>query len=54
MLDRRWVGESGNMGNPALATVENGRRIVERTVQVGVQILSVLDQQAGLEASRQP
>ena len=54
MLDRRWVGESGNMGNPALATVENGRRIIERTVQVGVQILAVLDQQARLEASERP
>jgi creatinine amidohydrolase len=51
MLDKRWVGESGNMGDPSLATVEHGRRIVDRTVEVGLQILSVLGHQAKLEST---
>lgn len=48
-LDRRWVGDSANMGDPSLATVEHGRIIIDRCVEVGVQILAVLDQQTRLE-----
>jgi creatinine amidohydrolase len=44
-LDRRWVGESKNMGDPSLATTAIGERILERCVEVGLQILTVLDQQ---------
>ena len=50
MLDERWVGESGNMGDPRLATVGHGRRILERTVEVGLQILSILERQAKHES----
>ena len=38
------------MGDPRLATVGHGRRILERTVEVGLQILSVLEQQAKHES----
>jgi creatinine amidohydrolase len=51
ILDERWVGESGNMGDPSLATVEHGRRILTRTVEVAQQILLVLEEQARHESS---
>ena len=50
-LDERWVGESGNMGDPRLANVEHGKRILERTVEVATQILQVLAEQAEHESS---
>jgi creatinine amidohydrolase len=53
-LDRRWVGDSQNMGDPALASIDNGRRIVDACVEVGVKILGVLEQQARLEADAGP
>jgi creatinine amidohydrolase len=49
-LDRRWVGESANMGDPSIANVDDGERIVSRCVEVGLQILGVLSQQSVLEA----
>jgi creatinine amidohydrolase len=50
-LDRRWVGESANMGDPSLATTEYGRQILDRCVEVGAQILDVLAQQAAIEGA---
>jgi creatinine amidohydrolase len=48
-LDRRWVGDSANMGDPSIARVEYGERIIQRCVEVGQQILGVLAQQSALE-----
>jgi creatinine amidohydrolase len=41
-LDERWVGESGNMGDPSKATAEKGQRILDETVEVGLKLLDVL------------
>lgn len=41
-LDERWVGESGNMGDPTKATAEKGHRILDQTVEVGLKLLEVL------------
>lgn len=48
-LDRRWVGDGNNMGDPSLARLEHGRRIVDRCVEVGLEILAVLEHEARLE-----
>jgi creatinine amidohydrolase len=48
-LDERWIGESRNMGDPSLAKVEHGQKVVDRCVEVGLQILEVLQQQSQLE-----
>jgi creatinine amidohydrolase len=53
-LDHRWVGESANMGDPSLARTEDGEAIVRRCVDVGIQILQVLAQQADLERAARP
>jgi creatinine amidohydrolase/Fe(II)-dependent formamide hydrolase-like protein len=44
-LDRRWIGRSGNMGDPTRAQPEHGERIIQRTVEVGLELLTVLQQQ---------
>ncbi len=43
--DERWIGASGNMGDPARATVEKGERLIARAVEVGVQLLEALAEQ---------
>jgi creatinine amidohydrolase len=48
-LDHRWIGESKNMGDPSIATMEHGRRIVSRCVEVGLEILDVLTHESRLE-----
>ncbi|MDB5597907.1 MAG: arfB [Hyphomicrobiales bacterium] len=42
-FDERWVGTSGNMGDPSLATAKDGERIVAQAVGTGVQVLEVLE-----------
>jgi creatinine amidohydrolase/Fe(II)-dependent formamide hydrolase-like protein len=44
-LDKRWVGTSGNMGDPTRASRDKGDRIMARAVEVGVQLLGVLAEQ---------
>jgi creatinine amidohydrolase len=41
-FDERWVGTSGNMGDPSQANGEDGDRVIEATVQMGVKLLGVL------------
>jgi creatinine amidohydrolase len=41
----RSCSEPGNMGNPMLATVEKGRRIVNATVEQAVRLLDSLEKQ---------
>jgi creatinine amidohydrolase len=43
--DERWIGESGNMGDPTPATAEKGNRIMEPAIKVGLQVLDVLAEQ---------
>jgi creatinine amidohydrolase len=43
--DARWIGTSGNMGDPTKATRDKGDRIIDRAVEVGVQLLGVLSEQ---------
>jgi creatinine amidohydrolase len=43
--DERWIGTSGNMGDPTKATAEKGDRIMQRAVEVGLQLLEVLAEQ---------
>jgi creatinine amidohydrolase len=45
VLDERWIGRSGNMGDPTKATAEKGERIIRQAVKVGVQLARVLAQQ---------
>lgn len=52
--DERWIGTSGNMGDPTKATRDKGDRIVRRTVDVGVQLLDVLAEQQRHRAARKP
>jgi creatinine amidohydrolase len=47
-LDERYVGRSGNMGDPSRATAEKGDRILEETVSTGLKLLDVLALQARL------
>jgi creatinine amidohydrolase len=44
-LDERWVGRSGNMGDPTRASAQHGERIIQRTIEVGLELLTVLSQQ---------
>ena len=44
-LDNRWIGRSGNMGDPTRATAADGDRIIQRTIEVGLELLTVLTQQ---------
>jgi creatinine amidohydrolase/Fe(II)-dependent formamide hydrolase-like protein len=44
-LDQRWVGTSGNMGDPTKASRDKGERIMQRAVEVGVQLLEALAEQ---------
>jgi creatinine amidohydrolase/Fe(II)-dependent formamide hydrolase-like protein len=44
-LDKRWIGRSGNMGDPTRATAAHGERIIARTIEVGLELLTVLAQQ---------
>lgn len=44
-LDERWIGESGNMGDPTRATAANGDRLMRRTVETGLKLLDVLAEQ---------
>ena len=44
-LDKRWIGRSGNMGDPTRATAAHGDRIIQRTIEVGLELLTVLAQQ---------
>jgi creatinine amidohydrolase len=41
-FDERWVGNSGNMGDPSLARAEDGERILTEAVTTGVNVLDVL------------
>ena len=50
--DERWIGTSGNMGDPTRATAEKGDRIIAGAVQVGLQLLEVLAEQQRLRAAR--
>ena len=43
--DERWIGTSGNMGDPRPATAEKGERIIEPAIQVGLQLIRVLGEQ---------
>jgi creatinine amidohydrolase len=51
-LDARWVGTSGNMGDPTRASRDKGDRIMARAVEVGVQLLEVLAEQRRQRSSR--
>lgn len=51
-FDERWVGTSGNMGDPAAATADKGERIVAATVALGVQLIQALREQRGLARGR--
>lgn len=42
-LDRRWIGDSGNYGNPKIATREKGEKIVDETVRRGIKLIEVLE-----------
>jgi creatinine amidohydrolase len=44
-LDERWIGKTGNMGDPTKATREKGDRIIDRAVEVGVQLVGVLNEE---------
>jgi creatinine amidohydrolase len=44
-MDHRYVGESGNMGDPCGATAEKGDLIMDATVEVGKLLLDVLERQ---------
>jgi creatinine amidohydrolase len=44
-LDERWIGCSGSMGDPTRATASGGDRIIDRTVEVGLELLTVLKKQ---------
>jgi creatinine amidohydrolase/Fe(II)-dependent formamide hydrolase-like protein len=44
-LDARWIGRWGNMGDPTRAKAAHGERIIQRTVEVGLELLAVLAQQ---------
>jgi creatinine amidohydrolase len=44
-MDERYVGSSGNMGDPLGATAEKGNRIIDATVQLGRELLEVLASQ---------
>lgn len=44
-LDKRWIGRSGNMGDPTRAKAADGDRIIKRTIEVGLELLTVLAQQ---------
>jgi creatinine amidohydrolase len=44
-LDERWIGRSGNMGDPTRAKAAHGDRIIKRTVEIGMELLAVLAQQ---------
>lgn len=41
-LDERYVGQSGNMGDPSKGTAEKGERILEEAVAAGLKLLDVL------------
>jgi creatinine amidohydrolase len=41
-FDARWLGESGNFGDPARATKEKGDAIVAATVQIGKKMFAAL------------
>jgi|SRR5581483_1033627 len=49
-LDERWVGRSGNMGDPRRAREEHGERIIGRTVEMGLQLLEALARQLARRA----
>jgi creatinine amidohydrolase/Fe(II)-dependent formamide hydrolase-like protein len=51
-LDARWVGTSGNMGDPTKASREKGDRIMHRAVEVGIDLLEALAEQRRQRASR--
>jgi creatinine amidohydrolase/Fe(II)-dependent formamide hydrolase-like protein len=44
-MDERYVGSSGNMGDPSAATSEKGDRILNATVDLGLALLEVLEAQ---------
>lgn len=50
-LDKRWIGQWGNMGDPTRATEANGNLIIDKTVEVGIELLSVLARQLELRAA---
>lgn len=52
-FDERWVGSSGNMGDPRGATAEKGERIVGATVDLGTALVEALRQQPS-RADRPP
>jgi creatinine amidohydrolase/Fe(II)-dependent formamide hydrolase-like protein len=49
-MDERYVGTSGNMGDPSGATAEKGDRIIAATIEMGRQLLDVLAAQERLES----
>lgn len=44
-FDERWVGKSGNMGDPTRASPDKGERIIARVVDVGLVLLDALSEQ---------
>lgn len=43
--DERWVGTSGNMGDPTRATADKGEQIIEAAVELGLVLLQALAEQ---------
>jgi creatinine amidohydrolase len=41
-FDERWVGQTGNMGDPTSAKAEDGERIIQHTVMMVGKVLDVL------------
>jgi creatinine amidohydrolase len=48
-MDKRWVGDSANHGNPNLASEEIGRRIISRASEVGKDMFAALDRNVNEE-----
>lgn len=51
--NERWVGHSGNMGDPTKATADKGQRLIDRAVDLGLQLLKALDEQQPRNTERQ-
>jgi creatinine amidohydrolase len=51
-FDERWIGNHGNMGDPTKATREKGDIIIDRAIEVGIQLVEVLEEQARLPEPR--
>lgn len=42
-LDERWIGKSGNYGNPQKATTKIGESLIQQTLEAGVKLIKALD-----------